>query len=85
MSQISERVIDLISEKLNVEKSEVTLEADFANNLGADSLDTVELIMDLEKEFNMNPIPNDESIAIKTVGDAIAYIESHANEAATKS
>lgn len=80
MSQISERVIELISEKLNVEKSEVTLDADFANSLGADSLDTVELIMDLEKEFNMKPIPNEESIAIKTVGDAIKYIEAHANE-----
>ncbi|MDR2520364.1 MAG: acyl carrier protein [Bacteroidales bacterium OttesenSCG-928-I14] len=81
MSQISERVVELISEKLNVEKSEVTLEADFTNSLGADSLDTVELIMDLEKEFNMNPISNEESIAIKTVGDAVKYIEAHANEA----
>lgn len=85
MSQISERVIELISEKLNVEKSEVIPEADFANSLGADSLDTVELIMDLEKEFNMNPIPNDDSAVIKTVGDAIAYIEAHANEAQQKS
>jgi acyl carrier protein len=80
MSEIAERVIDLIADKLSVEKSEVTLEASFTNDLGADSLDTVELIMDFEKEFNMKPIPDDLAQPIQSVGDAIAYIEAHANE-----
>jgi acyl carrier protein len=81
MSQISERVQDLIADKLSVEKSEVTTEANFTNDLGADSLDTVELIMDFEKEFNMKPIPDDQAQSIQTVGDAVSYIEQHANEA----
>jgi acyl carrier protein len=80
MSEIAERVKDLIADKLSVEKSEVTAEANFTNDLGADSLDTVELIMDFEKEFNMKPIPDDQAQSIQTVGDAIAYIEAHANE-----
>jgi acyl carrier protein len=80
MSEIAERVKDLIADKLSVEKSEVTPEASFTNDLGADSLDTVELIMDFEKEFNMKPIPDDQAQTIQTVGDAIAYIESHTNE-----
>jgi acyl carrier protein len=81
MSQIAERVQDLIADKLSVEKSEVTNEANFTNDLGADSLDTVELIMDFEKEFNMKPIPDDLAQSIQTVGDAITYIESHIDEA----
>jgi acyl carrier protein len=81
MSQIAERVQDLIADKLSVEKTEVTNEANFTNDLGADSLDTVELIMDFEKEFNMKPIPDDVAQSIQTVGDAIAYIEEHHEEA----
>jgi acyl carrier protein len=80
MSEIAERVKELIADKLSVEKSEVTSEANFTNDLGADSLDTVELIMDFEKEFNMKPIADDRAQSIQTVGDAIAYIEAHANE-----
>jgi acyl carrier protein len=80
MSEIAERVKDLIADKLSVEKSEVTSEASFTNDLGADSLDTVELIMDFEKEFNMKPIPDDLAQTIQSVGDAIAYIEAHTNE-----
>jgi acyl carrier protein len=80
MSQIAERVQDLIADKLSVEKSDVTPEANFTNDLGADSLDTVELIMDFEKEFNMKPIPDDVAQNIQTVGQAIAYIEEHTNE-----
>ncbi|MDR0682228.1 MAG: acyl carrier protein [Dysgonamonadaceae bacterium] len=80
MSEIAERVTDLIADKLSVEKSEVTLEANFTNDLGADSLDLVELIMDFEKEFNMKPIPDDLAHSIQTVGDALAYIEAHTNE-----
>ncbi|MDR0413282.1 MAG: acyl carrier protein [Dysgonamonadaceae bacterium] len=80
MSEIAERVKGLIADKLSVEKSEVTPEASFTNDLGADSLDTVELIMDFEKEFNMKPIPDDLAQTIQSVGDAVAYIEEHANE-----
>jgi len=80
MSEIAERVKELIADKLSVEKSEVTSEANFTNDLGADSLDTVELIMDFEKEFNMKPIPDDQAQTIQTVGEAIAYIEAHATE-----
>jgi len=80
MSQIAERVQNLIADKLSVEKSEVTPEANFTNDLGADSLDTVELIMDFEKEFNMKPIPDDVAQNIQTVGQAIDYIEEHTNE-----
>ncbi len=76
MKEIEAKVRDLIVDKLNVEPSEVTLEASFANDVGADSLDTVELMMTFEKEFEMS-IPDDEAQAIKTVGDAIKYIESH--------
>lgn len=76
MTDIEAKVRDLIVDKLNVEPSEVTLEASFANDLGADSLDTVELMMTFEKEFDMS-IPDEEAQAIKTVGDAINYIESH--------
>ncbi len=76
MTEIEAKVRDLIVDKLNVEPSEVTLEASFANDLGADSLDTVELMMTFEKEYEMS-IPDDEAQAIKTVGDAIKYIESH--------
>ncbi|HCC52165.1 MAG TPA: acyl carrier protein, partial [Porphyromonadaceae bacterium] len=62
---------------LSVEESEVTNEASFTNDLGADSLDTVELIMEFEKEFGLS-IPDDQAEKISTVGDAIAYIEANA-------
>jgi acyl carrier protein len=74
MSEIAERVKDIIADKLSVEKSEVTNDASFTNDLGADSLDTVELIMEFEKEFGVS-IPDDQAEKITTVGDAIAYIE----------
>ncbi|AAQ66766.1 MULTISPECIES: acyl carrier protein [Porphyromonas] len=74
MSEVEKKVIDLVVDKLNVEASEVTREASFSNDLGADSLDTVELMMNFEKEFNMS-IPDDQAQEIKTVGDAIDYIE----------
>ena len=76
MSEISERVKAIIVEKLGVNKTEVTPEATFAQDLGADSLDTVELIMEFEKEFGIT-IPDDKAEGIKTVGDAIAYIEAN--------
>jgi len=76
-SQIAERVQAIIVDKLGVEASEVTPEASFAADLGADSLDTVELIMEFEKEFGIS-IPDDKAEKIGTVGDAIAYIEENA-------
>ncbi|MDO4707741.1 MAG: acyl carrier protein [Porphyromonadaceae bacterium] len=75
MSQIEEKVREIIVDKLNCDASEVTREANFSSDLGADSLDTVELIMDFEKEFGMS-IPDEDAQQIKTVGDAISYIES---------
>jgi acyl carrier protein len=77
MSEIAEKVKSIIVEKLGVEKSEVTEEASFTNDLGADSLDTVELIMEFEKEFNIS-IPDDQAEQIGTVGQAISYLEKNA-------
>ncbi|MCO5260930.1 MAG: acyl carrier protein [Crocinitomicaceae bacterium] len=77
MSDIKTRVVAIIVDKLGVEESEVTTSASFTNDLGADSLDTVELIMEFEKEFNI-AIPDDQAENIQTVGDAIAYIEKNA-------
>ena len=77
MSEIASRVTKLIAEKLSVDESEVKPEANFANDLGADSLDTVELIMEFEKEFDIT-IPDDQAEKITTVGDAVSYIEEHA-------
>ena len=77
MSEVAERVKAIIVDKLRVEETEVTNEASFTNDLGADSLDTVELIMEFEKEFGIS-IPDDQAEKITTVGDAIAYIEANA-------
>lgn len=74
MSQIENDVKAIIVDKLGVDEKEVTAEANFTNGLGADSLDTVELIMEFEKKFNIS-IPDDQAEKIATVGDAIAYIE----------
>ena len=76
MSEISERVKAIIVDKLGVSEAEVTPEATFQQDLGADSLDTVELIMEFEKEFGIT-IPDDQAEKIGTVGDAIAYIEAN--------
>ena len=74
MSEIAQKVKSIIVDKLGVEESEVTTEASFTNDLGADSLDTVELIMEFEKEFNIS-IPDEQAENIQTVGQAIAYLE----------
>ena len=74
MSDVSEKVKVIIVDKLGVDESEVTNEANFINDLGADSLDTVELIMEFEKEFDIQ-IPDDKAEAIATVGDAVSFIE----------
>jgi len=77
MSDISNKVKSIIVDKLGVDEKEVTPTASFTNDLGADSLDTVELIMEFEKEFNI-AIPDEQAEKIGTVGDAIAYIEANA-------
>ena len=76
MSEVAEKVKAIIVDKLGVEASEVTPEASFTNDLGADSLDTVELIMEFEKEFGIS-IPDDQAEKITTVADAIQYIENN--------
>ena len=77
MSEVASRVKAIIVDKLSVEETEVTNEASFTNDLGADSRDTVELIMEFEKEFGIS-IPDDQAEKITTVGDAVAYIEANA-------
>ena len=74
MLNVSVKVKAIIIDKLGVDESEVTNEANFINDLGADSLDTVELIMEFEKEFDIQ-IPDDKAEAIATVGDAVSFIE----------
>ena len=74
MSEIATKVKAIIVDKLGVDEKDVTMEASFTNDLGADSLDTVELIMELEKEFDIT-IPDAETEKIQTVGDAVSFIE----------
>jgi acyl carrier protein len=74
MSDVAAKVKAIIVDKLGVDESEVTPEASFTNDLGADSLDTVELIMEFEKEFDL-AIPDDQAEKISTVGEAIKHIE----------
>ena len=74
MSEIESKVKEIIADKLGVDEADVKPEASFTNDLGADSLDTVGLIMEFEKSFNIT-IPDDQAEKIATVGDAIAYIE----------
>ncbi len=76
MSEVQSKVVEIIVDKLGVKESEVVPEASFTNHLGADSLDTVELIMEFEKAFDIQ-IPDEDAEKIATVGDAINYIESH--------
>ncbi|MBQ0049454.1 MAG: acyl carrier protein [Bacteroidales bacterium] len=78
MSEIEAKVKEIIVEKLGVDEADVVAEASFTNDLGADSLDTVELIMEFENKFSIT-IPDDQAEKISTVGDAISYIEEHQN------
>jgi acyl carrier protein len=73
---VEERVIEIVSEQMGVAKDQVTRETSFVNDLGADSLDTVELVMEFEEEFDIT-IPDEEAEKIQTVGQAIQYIEEH--------
>ncbi len=74
MSDVAQKVIKIVAEQLGVREEEVKPESSFVNDLGADSLDTVELVMALEDEFGME-IPDEDAEKISTVGDAIKYIE----------
>jgi acyl carrier protein len=74
VASVKDRVIDIVSEQLGVDREKVSPETSFVNDLGADSLDTVELVMELEEEFDIN-IPDDAAEKIQTVGQAIDYIE----------
>ena len=76
MADIASRVKAIIVDKLTVDENEVTPAAEFSKDLGADSLDSVELIMEFEKEFDIT-IPDEDAEKITTVGDAITYIEEH--------
>ena len=75
-SSIRDRVIEIVCEQMGASKDEVTEETSFINDLGADSLDTVELVMEFEDEFDLN-IPDEDAEKIQTVGDAITYIKEH--------
>ena len=77
MSDIATKVKSIIVDKLGVDEKEVTTEASFTHDLGADSLDTVELIMEFEKEFNIS-IPDEQAETITTVGEAVSYLEANA-------
>ena len=76
MSETESKVIEIIADKLGVDANQVTMEKSFTGDLGADSLDTVELIMEFEKVFGVE-IPDDDAEKITTVGDALAYIQEH--------
>ena len=73
---VRERVVDIVCEQMGASKEKVTEATSFINDLGADSLDTVELVMEFEDEFDLN-IPDEDAEKIQTVGDAIKYIEEH--------
>ena len=76
MSNVAERVSKIIAEKLVINQDEITAESNFKKDLGADSIDLVELIMEFEREFEVS-IPDEKAEEIQTVGDAIAFLEAH--------
>jgi acyl carrier protein len=76
LATITERVIEIVAEQMGVDKATVTRETSFVNDLGADSLDTVELVMEFEDEFDIQ-IPDEDAEKIQTVGAAIDYVEAH--------
>lgn len=81
MASVMERVTDIVSEQLGVDKEKISADTSFVNDLGADSLDTVELVMELEEEFDVN-IPDDAAEKIQTVGQAVEYIEQNSGSGA---
>jgi acyl carrier protein len=80
MASVEERVVNIVTEQLGVDKDKIKRESNFVNDLGADSLDTVELVMELEEEFDIS-IPDDAAEKIQTVGEAIEHIENSAANA----
>jgi len=76
LATIEERVAEIVAEQMGVDKSQITPETSFVNDLGADSLDTVELVMEFEDEFDIS-IPDEDAERIQTVGQAIEYVEAH--------
>ena len=78
MAVSEEKIIELIADRLQVDEEKITPEASFIDDLGADSLDTVELIMAFEEEFGIEEIPDEEAEKIRTVQDAINYLKQHA-------
>jgi acyl carrier protein len=79
MADLDEKVKEIIAKELGVERDKLTNEASFMEDLGADSLDTVELVMEFEKEFNID-IPDEEAEKLRTVGDALDYLKSKVKE-----
>jgi len=79
VASVEERVIDIVAEQLGVDKEKITRDTSFVNDLGADSLDTVELVMELEEEFDIT-IPDDAAEKIQTVGQAISYIDENSQK-----
>ena len=79
MATVEERVIDIVAEQLGVDKEKINRDTSFVNDLGADSLDTVELVMELEEEFDIN-IPDDAAEKIQTVGQAVEFIDQNASK-----
>jgi acyl carrier protein len=77
--EIQDKVISIVSEQMGVDKAEINKDTSFVNDLNADSLDTVELVMEFEDEFEMS-IPDEEAEQIQTVGQAVEYIVAHANK-----
>jgi acyl carrier protein len=76
VEEIEQKVVQIVSEQMSVDKNEISRETSFVNDLNADSLDTVELVMELEDEFDMT-IPDEDAEKLKTVGEAIDYIRKH--------
>lgn len=74
VDDIKEKVIDIVSEQMGIERSQITAESSFVNDLGADSLDTVELVMEFEDAFNIQ-VPDEDAEKIQTVGEAVTYIK----------
>ena len=79
MASVLERVTDIVSEQLGVDKDKISADTSFVNDLGADSLDTVELVMELEEEFDVN-IPDDAAEKIQTVGQAVEFIDQNSGK-----
>ncbi len=78
MASIEDKVMDIVAEQLGVDRDKISMSSHFVNDLGADSLDNVELVMELEEEFDIN-IPDDAAEKIQTVGEAVAYIKNSSN------